>query len=126
MVNTSLLGRRASSQGRITRRVGALALALLGLTCLAVFTRHGWGRTELISSKDGGGVDNIYAETGVKPDAPQKPTVHHPHHAGITARAVTAAKSEAAQILVSMRGGAVAVALLGLTSHVHQSPLFTR
>jgi hypothetical protein len=96
MVNTSLLGRRASSQGRITRRVGALALALLGLTCLAVFTRHGWGRTELISSKDGGGVDNIYAETGVKPDAPQKPKVHHPHHPGITARAVTAAEYEAA------------------------------
>ena len=52
--------------------------------------------------------------------------MHHPQHPGITARAVTAAESEAAQTLVSMRGGAVAVALLGLTSHVHQSPLFTR
>ena len=52
--------------------------------------------------------------------------MHHPHHAGIPARAVTAAEYEAAQTLVSMRVCAVAVALLGLTSHVHQSPLFTR
>ncbi len=47
--------------------------------------------------------------------------MHHPHHAGIPARAVTAAEYEAAQTLVSMRVCAAAVALLGLTSHVHQS-----
>ena len=51
--------------------------------------------------------------------------MHHPHHLGITARAVTA-EYEAAQTLVSMRVGAVAVALLGMTSHMHLSPLFTR
>jgi len=74
---------------------GALVLALLGLGCVALFAGHGVGRTELISSKHGGGSDNIFAETGVRPDAPKRPMVHHPHHPTIKPNAMTAEEYEA-------------------------------
>lgn len=46
-------------------------------------------------SKNGGGADNIFAETGVAPDPPKAPMAHHPHHPGLKPHAMTAAEYEA-------------------------------
>ena len=46
-------------------RLPAFYAALLGFGCMALYAGQGVGRIELISSKAGGGSDNIYAETGV-------------------------------------------------------------
>jgi hypothetical protein len=51
------------------------------------------GRCE--HSKNGGGSDNIFAETGVAPDPPRAPVAHHPHHPGLKPHALTAAEYEA-------------------------------
>ena len=73
----------------------ALALGLAGVTCLVLLMGRGAGRSELIATKNGGGSDSIYAETGMVPDAPKKPMVHHPHHPGLKPNAMTAAEYEA-------------------------------
>jgi len=60
--NEPLLAERRSLR---SSRVPAFYAALLGFGCMALYTGQGVGRIELISSKAGGGSDNIYAETGV-------------------------------------------------------------
>jgi len=87
---TPLAGGRAKGGGR------AMALAMLGLACVAVvLVGSGVSRTELVSSPNGGGSDSIGAETGILPDKPKKPVVHHPQHPGMKPNAMTAAEYEA-------------------------------
>jgi len=38
------------------------------------------------------GGNDIYAETGMDQPAPKKPLLHHPHHPGLKANAMTAAQ----------------------------------
>ena len=92
----AIAGRGPPAMG--AQRSRALALAMLGLACVAVVlvvAGAGPRRTALVASKHGGGSDSIFAETGVAPDAPKRPVAHHSHHPGLTPNAMTAAEYEA-------------------------------